>query len=133
MDRGQYLAVMAACLVVTAPLEWVFDARVYRRPLRTLRALVPVVVVFYLWDAVAIARGHWDFDPAYVTGWTMPLGVPFDEFAFFLVVPVCALLSYESVRNIRDGRIGWLPSRVGQRGSVAAERRGAGSRPGGRV
>jgi lycopene cyclase domain-containing protein len=133
MDRGQYLAVMAACLVVTAPLEWVFDARVYRRPLRTLRALVPVVVAFYLWDAVAIARGHWDFDPGYVTGWTMPLGVPFDEFAFFLVVPVCALLSYESVRNILDGRIGWLPRAAASGSGVEAERDGARSGPGERA
>ena len=47
MDRGQYLWVLLACLVVTAPLEVIFDARVYRRPLRTLKAVGPVVVVFY--------------------------------------------------------------------------------------
>jgi lycopene cyclase domain-containing protein len=115
MDRGQYLWVLAACLVVTAPLEVIFGARVYRRPLRTLKAVGPVVVVFYLWDAVAIARGHWDFNPRYVTGWTMPLGVPFEELAFFVVIPLCALLTYESVRNILDGRVGWLPFGPGAR------------------
>lgn len=100
---------MAGCLVVTLPLEWIFSARVYRRPVRTLKALAPVVVVFYLWDAVAIARGHWFFAEQYVTGWRMPLDVPFDEFVFFVVVPICLLLSYESVRNILDGRVTWLP------------------------
>lgn len=108
MDKGQYLYVMAACLVVTLPLEWVFEARVYRRPRRTFMALAPVVVVFYLWDAVAIARDHWWFNPQYVTGWVLPLGVPFDELVFFVVVPLCALLSYESVRNLLDGRVGWI-------------------------
>lgn len=109
VDRGQYLLVMSGCLVVTLPLEWIFSARVYRRPMRTARALAPVVVVFYLWDALAIRRGHWFFAPEYVTGWRMPLDVPFDEFVFFVVVPLCLLLSYESVRNILDGRVGWLP------------------------
>jgi lycopene beta-cyclase len=108
LDRGQYLLVMAGCLVVTLPLEWIFSARVYRRPVRTLKAVLPVLVVFYLWDAVAIARDHWFFDEQYVTGWRMPLNVPFDEFVFFVVVPLCLLLSYESVRNILDGRVSWL-------------------------
>lgn len=99
---------MAGCLVVTLPLEWIFSARVYRRPVRTLKAVLPVVVAFYLWDAVAIARDHWFFDEQYVTGWRMPLNVPVDEFVFFVVVPLCLLLSYESVRNILDGRVAWL-------------------------
>jgi lycopene cyclase domain-containing protein len=106
---------MAGCLVVTAPLEFLFSARVYRRPGRTLRALLPVVVVFYVWDVVAIARDHWFFDPQYVTGWRLPGDVPFDELVFFVVVPICALLSYESVRNILDGRVGWLPFGPGRR------------------
>jgi lycopene cyclase domain-containing protein len=111
---------MAFCLVVTLPLEWIFSARVYRRPRRTLRALLPVVVAFYVWDAVAITRDHWFFNEQYVTGIVLPFGVPLDEFAFFVVVPICALLSYESVRNLLDGRVTWLPfgpsarTRVGQ-------------------
>jgi len=100
MDRFQYLSLMALCLVVTAPLEVLFDARVYRRPRRLVRAVAPVVVVFYVWDAIAIARGHWFFNPAYVTGWTLPFGVPVDELVFFVVIPVCALLAFEAVRNL---------------------------------
>jgi lycopene cyclase domain-containing protein len=113
VDKGQYLFVMAACLVVTLPLEWVFSARVDRRPARTLRALGPVVVAFYAWDAVAIARDHWFFNDRYVSGVVLPFGVPLDELVFFVVVPLCALLSYESVRNILDGRVGWLTTRGG--------------------
>jgi lycopene beta-cyclase len=101
---------MGLCLLVTLPLEWAFDARVYRRPVRTARALLPVIVLFYLWDAWAISRDHWDFAAAYVTGVVLPLGVPLEEFVFFAVIPLCALLSYESVRNLLDGKVGWYES-----------------------
>ena len=104
MDRFQYLALLGACLLLTLPLEVVLDARVYRRPRRLARALVPAVGVFYAWDVVAIRRGHWTFNPQYVTGWTLPLGVPVEELAFFVVVPLCALLAFEAVRNLLGRR-----------------------------
>jgi lycopene beta-cyclase len=110
MESVSYLAVMALCLVVTLPLEWAFNARVYRRPARTVRALLPVVVVFYLWDALAIARDHWYFADDYVTGVVLPLGVPLEELVFFIVIPLCALLSFESVRNLLDRKVGWFES-----------------------
>ena len=47
---------MGACLAITLPLEIVLGARVYRRPRRVLRVLVPVVALFVAWDALAIAR-----------------------------------------------------------------------------
>ena len=93
---------MAACLVLTLPLEVIFQARVYRRPKRLVRSMAPVVAVFYAWDAVAIARGHWFFNPQYVTGWRLPFGVPFDELVFFIVIPICALLAFEAVGNLLD-------------------------------
>ena len=43
-DRYQYLLLMAGCVAVTLPLEFVLRARVYRRPVRLLAALLPVVV-----------------------------------------------------------------------------------------
>jgi lycopene cyclase domain-containing protein len=96
-DRFQYLAVMAGCLLVTLPLELVGGARVYRRPRRLLAALAPAIVVFVVWDIVAIERGHWWYNPRYVTGWRLPGALPVEELAFFVVIPICALLTYEAV------------------------------------
>jgi lycopene cyclase domain-containing protein len=96
-DRFQYLAVLAACVLVTLPLELVIGARVYRRPRRLLAALAPAVAVFVAWDVVAIDRGHWWYNPRYVTGWRVPGALPVEELAFFVVVPICALLTYEAV------------------------------------
>ncbi|MDZ7676889.1 MAG: lycopene cyclase domain-containing protein [Acidimicrobiales bacterium] len=98
MDRFQYLLLMGACLAVTLPLEFVFRARVYRRPVRLLRALAPAVVVFVVWDVIAIALGHWRFAEEYVTGWLLPGDLPVEELVFFLVIPVCALLTFEASR-----------------------------------
>ncbi|GAB3146548.1 lycopene cyclase domain-containing protein [Amycolatopsis stemonae] len=97
MGKLEYLLVLAACVVVTLPLE-LAGARVWRRPRRVARAVLPVAAVFLVWDAIAIAAGVWDFAPAFVTGVRAPLGIPLEEVLFFVVVPVCGLLTYEAVQ-----------------------------------
>ncbi len=99
-DELQYLGLMAACVVVTLPLEFVFAARVWRRPRRLLFALAPTVAVFFTWDVLAIDRHHWGFNPRYITGWLLPGRVPIEELAFFVVIPICGLLTLEAVRGI---------------------------------
>ncbi len=88
---------MLGCLLVTLPLEWLLQARVYRRAGWMLLAILPVVVVFSIWDVVGIARGHWSYNPNYVTGWQLPFAMPIEELVFFIVIPICGLLSYEAV------------------------------------
>ncbi|MDQ4085827.1 MAG: lycopene cyclase domain-containing protein [Actinomycetota bacterium] len=109
MDHYQYLLLMAGCLVVTLPLEVVLGARVYRRPARLARALLPVVALFCVWDVVGIARGHWSYSAVYTTGWYLPMSMPVEELVFFLTVPLCGLLTYEAVGRVltsvrRSGR-----------------------------
>lgn len=99
-DRYQYLLLMAGCLAVTLPLEWAFRARVYRRPRRLLLALLPVLVVFVAWDVVGIVRGHWTYSERFTTGVLLPFDVPLEELVFFVVVPLCGLLTYESVGTV---------------------------------
>ncbi|GAA1587117.1 lycopene cyclase domain-containing protein [Kribbella sancticallisti] len=104
MDHWQYLLVMAACVAITLPLE-LLGARVYRRPRRWLLALLPVVAIFLIWDAIAIAAGVWEYNPRYLTGAILPLGIPVEELVFFIVVPTCGLLTYETV-TLMLARIG---------------------------
>lgn len=99
MDRYQYLLLMGACFLLTLPLEFVFRARVYRRWRRTLGAMLPVVLVFSVWDVVAIARDHWSYNARYTTGWELPFGLPVEEVVFFVVIPLCALLTFEASRR----------------------------------
>ena len=101
-DRFQYLILMGLCLLITLPLEFVFGARVWRRPRRLAAAMGIPLVIFVLWDLIAIAREHWDFNPTYVTGWELPFNLPVEELSFFIVIPICSLLTLEAVRRVLD-------------------------------
>jgi lycopene cyclase domain-containing protein len=101
-DHAQYLALMAGCLLVTLPLELVLGARVWRQPRRLLATLVPVVVVFVAWDVFAIFRDLWEFNDRYVIGWELPGELPIEELVFFVVIPICGLLTLEAVRNLLE-------------------------------
>ena len=99
MDRWHYLIVLGACLLITAPLE-MFGRGVYRQPRRLVSALVPVVAVFLVWDLIAIIAGVWWYNPRYILGVKLPGDVPLEEVLFFLVVPLCGLLTYSAVDSI---------------------------------
>jgi len=99
MDRWHYLLVLAGCLAITAPLEF-FGAGVYRRAGRAARTILPVAAVFLIWDGIAIAFGVWTFDSRYLTGVMLPGGFPVEEVLFFVVIPLCGLLTYNAVDTI---------------------------------
>ena len=46
LDQYQYLLLMASCLVITLPLEFVLGRRIYRRAAGLAFALIPVVIIF---------------------------------------------------------------------------------------
>jgi len=100
LDRYQYLLLMAGCLVITLPLEWVMGARVYRRARALIFALLPVVIIFSIWDIAGILREHWSYNPRYVSGLQLGLGMPVEELVFFIVVPICGLLTYGAVGQV---------------------------------
>jgi lycopene cyclase domain-containing protein len=99
MDRWQYLFVLAACLAITAPLEF-FGAGVYRQAWRAAGAVLPVAVVFIVWDALAIAAHVWTYNPQFVSGIELPGSLPIEEILFFVVIPLCGLLTYSAVDSI---------------------------------
>jgi lycopene cyclase domain-containing protein len=98
-----YLLVLLGVFVGSGWLEVFLGVRVWRRPVRLLLTLLPVVCVFYVWDVYALSRQQWTFDPARVTGVRLPGDVPLEELLFFVVVPVAAILTLEAVGHIR----GW--------------------------
>ena len=106
MAKFAYLGVLAFCLLGTAWLEVLLKTRVYRRALRLACSVFPVVAIYTVWDAYAIAAGHWTFDARFVTGVTVIADVPFDEICFFIAIPICAILTLEAVRSARGWRAG---------------------------
>ena len=126
---AEYLLLMAACIAITLPLEFVLGARVYRQPRRTLLALLPVLLIFSVWDAIAISRGHWDYSPAHTTGWLLPFGIPVEEVVFFSVIPLCGLLTYEAVGQVlaRRKRAVTSPSAPASSGSAPSSAKDGGA------
>jgi lycopene cyclase domain-containing protein len=99
--RAVYVLILAACVLGTLPLELVLRTRVYARWPRLLTALLPVLLVFGLWDVAAIHARWWHYDPRYLVGVTLPGRLPLEELLFFLVIPTCAVLTLEAVRARR--------------------------------
>lgn len=93
-----YLAVLLGCLAAALPLEIALHTRVLARPLRLLAAVVPVFGAFLAWDLYAVHHRQWTFDPRQVLGVRLLGGLPVEEVAFFVVIPVCAILALEAVR-----------------------------------
>lgn len=98
MGHLLYLGLLAACLLGTAPLELLLHVRVYAQWRRLLGAVLPVLVVFGSWDWIGSANRSWTYDGAYLVGLRLPGRLPIEEVLFFLVVPTCAVLTYEAVR-----------------------------------
>ena len=54
-------------------------------------------------------RGHWWYSLEYTTGIPAPR-VPLEEYVFFVVIPICGLLTYEAVGTV----LGWVRQRRGR-------------------
>ena len=129
--HGEYLLLLAACFVITLPLEFILGARVHRRPRALLLALLPVLLVFGAWDLLGIHRGHWWYEASRISGVHLPGAIPLEEVLFFLVIPICALLTLEGVSRVlgllRAWRAGELAREWREPGAVSGVFQG--SRP----
>ena len=96
LAHWSYAAMLAFCLAGTLPLHVYYGLSVLRQARRLLLAMLPVACLFVAWDVTATSAGQWRFDPAQ----TLPprvAGLPLEEYAFFLVIPLAGILTYEAV------------------------------------
>ena len=106
MARLSYFGVLLVCVVASTSLEFFLRTRVLVRIRRFILAVIPTLVVFMVWDAYAIAQHHWTFNLKYMTGVTTVARIPIEEVAFFIVIPLCAVLTLEAIRSARGWRVG---------------------------
>ncbi|TWP36963.1 lycopene cyclase domain-containing protein [Leekyejoonella antrihumi] len=107
MSHLAYTAMLVFCLVGTVPLVPVFGLRRVR-PRRVLLTAVCAGAPFLVWDIAAARAGQWSFDARQ----TLPvrlLGLPLEEYAFFLVIPFAAIATYEAVGVMLRRRNGARP------------------------
>lgn len=97
MKHLTYLAVLAFCLLCVSPLAYWLRRQMFADVRRLLLALVATFIVFTGWDLYAIHQGHWWYDRSQTTGVLLPGRLPLEEALFFVVVPLCVVLTYEAV------------------------------------
>lgn len=101
-----YVGVLVFVLIGSLWLELVLRTHVFARLPRLLLVMAVVIWPFLLWDAYAIAEGHWWFDTDRILGVYLPGEIPLDELLFFLVIPLASILTLEAVRSVRGWSVG---------------------------
>jgi len=82
-------------------LEIALKVRVLKRIKRVMLSVIPVAILFLTWDAYAVANRHWKFDPDQVLGIYGPFEIPLEEYLFFIIVPMAAIMTIEGVRSVK--------------------------------
>lgn len=101
MLKFGYLAMLLFTIAGSFWLEVVLKVGVLRRFKRAGLSILPIALIFLIWDSYAIANGHWHFDVAQIMGIYGPFKIPLEEYLFFLVVPIAALMTIEAVRTVK--------------------------------
>ena len=101
MLKFGYVAMLTFTVVGSFWLEIVLKIRVLKRIKRALMSIIPIAILFLIWDAYAVASGHWKFDPDQVLGIYGPFGIPLEEYLFFIIVPMAAIMTIEGVRSVK--------------------------------
>ena len=106
MSHLSYFGVLVVCATASLSLEYFMRTRVLLRTRRLVMALIPSIIVFSAWDMYAIAREHWTFNPKMMTGIETIGHIPIEEIAFFVVIPLCSILTLEAVRSAWHWKVG---------------------------
>ncbi len=85
----------------SAWLEIYLKVGVLRRIKRVAISVLPISVLFLAWDAYAISQGDWFFDRDQILGIFGPFGIPLEEYLFFIIVPIAALMTIEAVTKVK--------------------------------
>lgn len=63
-------------------------------------SILPILVIYGLWDVFAVWRGHWYFNPEGV-GKLVIINLPLEEVLFFVVIPFCCIFTWEALNYIK--------------------------------
>lgn len=82
-------------------LEVFLKVGVLKQVKRMVQTIAPIAFLFIAWDKYAIAHGHWFFDRDQILGVYGPWRIPIEEYLFFIIVPIAALMTIEAVRKTK--------------------------------
>lgn len=99
LTHWSYAAMLLFCVASTLPLVPALRLRVLRQPRRLLLTIVLSAAPFLVWDLLATHAGQWWFDAGQTLPWRVA-GLPLEELAFFVVIPLVTVITFETVRAV---------------------------------
>lgn len=96
-DKLIYISLMLGSILF--PLIFSFEKQItfYKKWKYLLVATILPLSFFVAWDAWFTARGIWWFNDNFILGPRL-LGLPIEEWLFFVVVPYCSVFIYEVLK-----------------------------------
>jgi lycopene cyclase domain-containing protein len=95
--KSEYFIVLAAAFLIPFIKSFSKEINFYK-PFRRLFLSIGIpFAVFIIWDVIAVAKGHWSYNEKYVAGVRI-FNLPAEEILFFLIIPFCALFTWEAVK-----------------------------------
>lgn len=101
MVKFGYVAMLTFTIIGSFWLEIFLKVRVLARIKRVLASVLPISALFIAWDIYAVDRGHWFFDTNQILGIYGPFCIPLEEYLFFIVVPMAAIMTIEAVTTVK--------------------------------
>jgi len=95
--KSEYFIVLGIALIVPFIKSFSKELSFYKYPLRLVYAIGFPFAVFIVWDGFAASRGHWSFNENFITGIRI-FNLPVEEILFFIIIPFCALFTWEVVK-----------------------------------
>jgi lycopene beta-cyclase len=97
--KSEYFIVLGLVLIGPLMVIALLRLRFYRQIKPLLQTMASVCLVYWVWDVIVTARGHWSFNPLYTMGWTV-LGMPAEEWLFFVVIAFVSIFTLEATRAV---------------------------------
>lgn len=99
-DPGKYTYLLLMVGTLLGPLALSFDRKVhfYTRWKALFPALLPMFLVFIVWDVIFTRNDVWWFNKEYVVGLFIA-ELPVEEWLFFILVPFACVFIYDVIKH----------------------------------
>lgn len=100
MDLGKYTYLALMGITLFFPLVLSFDKKVHyhTRWKAVFPAILPMFIVFIVWDVLFTRSDVWWFNREYVAGWFIA-HLPVEEWLFFILVPFACVFIYDVMKH----------------------------------
>lgn len=94
----EYFLILLGLFLATLVLHLYFKVKIYKSTKHFFIFNFVNLFLATIWDQIAIARGHWTFNPEYLLG--LKIGfMPIEEFLFVLVLSYFALTFFKIIEK----------------------------------